>query len=71
MAAEQSPRRVLLMNWSRLLIGACLAFLGLHLFFKARNPHVCVNRGICRDCDEFAACILPQAMSAKQAGVER
>ncbi len=27
----------------------------------------CVNRGICSSCDIFAACGLPQALSAKRA----
>ncbi len=26
----------------------------------------CVNRGICRGCDEFASCGLPQALSARR-----
>jgi hypothetical protein len=32
-----------------------------------RSGHTCINRGICGGCGQFERCILPQALSAKQA----
>jgi len=32
-----------------------------------QGAHTCINRGICRGCGAFAGCILPHALSAKQA----
>ena len=35
----------------------------------SRNREVCSNAGICRGCAAFGDCGLPQALSAKRAGV--
>ena len=32
-----------------------------------QGAHTCINRGICRGCGAFDGCVLPQALSAKQA----
>ncbi len=36
----------------------------------ARRRETCENHGVCRGCTAFDDCGLPQALSAKQAGVE-
>jgi len=49
---------------------AALAAGGFLLAARRRSAsglHDCVNRGICRNCSLVDDCILPQAMSARQA----
>ncbi|MHB0936644.1 MAG: hypothetical protein ACYDCO_15530 [Armatimonadota bacterium] len=61
-------RRDFLRNIGR---GGLLAVLagGTALLVGRRNNETCVNSGICRGCAEFSGCGLPQALSAKRAGV--
>ena len=50
---------------------ALLALLagGTAMLVARRNRETCVNTGICRGCSAFEDCGLPQALSAKRAGV--
>jgi hypothetical protein len=52
------------------LLGVIAGSIGF-LFFKRRfslnTAHTCINQGICRGCSEFDDCVLPQALSAKNA----
>jgi len=50
---------------------AALALLtgGTALLVFRRGRETCVNSGICRGCTAFGDCGLPQALSAKRAGV--
>ena len=53
---------------------AALAAVGGALTARGRSRlpgQECVNGGICRGCPAFGGCGLPQALSARQAGVER
>jgi len=52
------------------LLGAIGGSVGLLLFkrrFSLNPAHTCINKGICRGCSEFDNCILPQALSARNA----
>lgn len=60
-------RRDFIINIGRWLLLGLLA--GGTAALVARSGETCVNRGICRGCSEFSSCGLPQALSAKQAGV--
>ncbi len=64
-------RRDFIKNLGRAcLLGVIAGSVGL-LFFKRRfsmnTAHTCINQGICRGCSKFEDCILPQAISAKNA----
>ena len=48
-------------------LGAALAVRGR----RAKGSETCVNRGICRGCGVYDACLLPQAQSAKYAARKR
>jgi hypothetical protein len=50
------------------LLAAAAAVAALTAGRRAPAGQRCVNRGICRGCGVFAACGLPQALSAKRAG---
>ena len=64
-------RRDFMKNLGRVsLFGAIGGSVGLLLFkrrFSMNPAHVCINQGICRGCSEFDDCVLPQALSAKNA----
>ena len=66
-------RRTFLRNAGRKLILLGLGLLGGSLLagnriaFKTRQE--CINRFICRSCSIYRDCILPQALSAKEAGL--
>jgi hypothetical protein len=67
----KTSRRDFLKNMGRAsLLGAIGGSVGLLLFkrrFSLNPAHVCINQGICRGCSEFDDCILPQALSARNA----
>lgn len=49
-------------------LGLLTAAAGLTFRRRALPGQKCLNRGICPTCGVFAACGLPQALSAKLAG---
>jgi len=53
-------------------LGALVATLSLgrRKHGNAAEGEKCIHRGICRGCRAFAECGLPQALSAKRAGVK-
>ena len=61
-------RRKLLRTIGR---GAALALLagGITALVTRKRREDCINTGICRGCTAFRDCGLPQALSAKRAGV--
>ena len=62
-------RREFLRNAARVLLLALLG-LGTGALVARRRGEDCVNVGICRGCPVFGECGLPQALSAKDAGVK-
>jgi hypothetical protein len=68
--SKQSRRDFIKSLGRAALLGAIVGSVGL-LFFKRRfsmnTAHTCINQGICRGCGKFENCILPQALSAKNA----
>ena len=64
------PRQEFLKTCMRNLTFALVSFLGLFLAYKKRddkNAHVCINDGLCHGCGKYDGCILPRAISAKEA----
>jgi len=68
MADFDQSRRGFLRGIGRAVVLALLAG-GTALLVFRRGSETCVNSGICRGCTEFGDCGLPQALSAKRAGV--
>lgn len=68
MTEFDESRRGFLQNIGRMAVLAVLAG-GTALLVGRRSSETCVNSGICRGCAEFSGCGLPQALSAKRAGV--
>lgn len=68
MADFDQSRRGFLRSVGRITLLAALTG-GTALLVGRRNKETCVNSGICRGCAEFSGCGLPQALSAKRAGV--
>lgn len=64
---DQSRRRFL-RSIGRAAVLAVLAG-GTAVLVARRGSETCVNSGICRGCTAFGDCGLPQALSAKRAGV--
>jgi len=67
--SRDDGRRQFLRDGLRLTLLAGLAALGGKLLGRASaRPagQVCVSAGICRGCEAFEDCGLPQALSAKQ-----
>lgn len=63
-----AERRTFLKSIGRLLLAVGLA--GGAAALLLRDPqHSCTRNGLCRGCSTFARCDLPQALSARQAGV--
>jgi len=68
MTEFDESRRGFLKNIGRMTLLAVLAG-GTALLVGRRGKETCVNSGICRGCSAFSDCGLPQALSAKRAGV--
>jgi hypothetical protein len=52
------------------VLGAITLYAGVQLIRRGKRPlagQECVNKGICRGCNTFNKCELPQAQSAKRA----
>ncbi len=70
-ANEQPSRREFFRGIGRSLALGGLAALAAALAAGSRRGpdpgHECVNQGLCNGCAALAACLLPQALSARQA----
>ena len=63
-------RRVFVSTALRRLALGVLGLTGYALLRKRpARGETCVNRGLCRGCGAYEGCGLPQALSAKSAGV--
>lgn len=51
-------------------LGVGIGKLIIHRPAEATQSHVCISKGLCDGCGVFDNCGLPQALSAKQAGVK-
>lgn len=66
------PRREFLRSCLRNSLLTSLAFISGMLMIKRepnRSEQTCFNQGICCGCHVFKDCLLPQAQSAKEAGL--
>jgi hypothetical protein len=73
-SGPRHSRRELLRAAGRGAALAAVAAVGGLLTARGRSRlpgQECTNAGICRGCPTIGGCGLPQALSAKQAGVER
>jgi len=70
MQAIENSRRTFLRTVSRGAILGGLALLGIALARRSvRADQTCTGQGYCRGCRRIEDCVLPQAQSAKRAGV--
>lgn len=66
----RANRREFLRGGARYALLTTLAAVSATLFKRSGGKlsgQTCINQGICRNCTAFAACGLPQALSAKAA----
>ena len=71
---EKKSRREFLRSIGRLTIIAGLSGAAVLLFKRERlilnDEQRCISQGLCRGCTIFEKCALPQALSARQAGLK-
>lgn len=63
---DQNRRREFLRNLARFATAGILALGGGWLAIR-KHGEQCAGDGICRECRELQGCILPQALSTRQA----
>ncbi len=67
---QPMQRREFFKTCARNVTFALVSLLGLFLVYKKRDSngvHVCINDGLCRGCRKYNGCILPRAVSDRQA----
>ena len=69
---ENQSRREFLRTCARNVSIAGLGVLAAAMLIRKPDDevdHHCISEGICDGCRVFSGCVLPQALSAKQAGI--
>jgi len=64
---EHIDRRKFFKTWARYLSFGTITFTGAKLMTKKPKleNQVCINKSMCKDCQSYAKCELPRALSMK------